>query len=107
MGETKMKHLFPVIEPYKTHQIQVDERHSLYVEECGNKEGQAVVFLHGGPGAGSEAYHRRFFDPEKYHIILFDQRGCGRSRPHAELQNNSTWDLVNDMEKIRQCLSVS
>lgn len=101
-----MRKLYPPLEPYMAHSIEVDSPHVLYVEECGNKNGQPVVFLHGGPGAGCEIYHRRFFDPEKYRIILFDQRGCGRSTPHAELNNNTSWDLVADMEIIRQHLGV-
>jgi proline iminopeptidase len=101
-----MKKLYPSTEPYKTHKIEVDSLHKLYVEECGCTGGEPIVFLHGGPGAGCESYHRRFFDPTKYRIILFDQRGCGRSSPHAELKNNTTWDLVADMEVIRQHLNI-
>lgn len=101
-----MKKMYPVIEPFKSHYLKVDSRHTLYVEECGRIDGEPIVFLHGGPGAGCEAHHRRFFDPDKYRIILFDQRGCGRSRPHAELENNTTWDLLADMETIRQHLGI-
>jgi len=101
-----MNKLYPAIEPYKTHKIEVDSLHKIYAEECGRADGEPVVFLHGGPGAGCEVYHRRFFDPSKYRIILFDQRGCGRSAPHAELKNNTTWDLVADMEVIRQQLGI-
>lgn len=101
-----MRNLYPDIEPYATHALRVDEQHLLYVEECGNPQGLPVVFLHGGPGSGCEAYHRRFFDPARYRIILFDQRGCGRSKPHAELLGNNTQSLVSDMEAIRQRLGV-
>jgi len=101
-----MKKLYPAIEPYKVHQIETDSPHSLYIEECGCEDGEPIVFLHGGPGAGCENHHRRFFDPDKYRIILFDQRGCGRSTPHAELEKSTAWALVADMEVIRQQLGV-
>ncbi len=94
------------IEPYCTHRLKVSELHELHVEECGNPEGTPVVFVHGGPGGGSEPWHRQFFDANRYRIILFDQRGCGRSTPHAELRENTTWDLVADMEKIRELLGI-
>jgi proline iminopeptidase len=96
-----MRELYPEIEPYRTHRLAVDDIHELHVEECGNPEGLPVVFLHGGPGAGVSPYHRRFFDAARYRIVLFDQRGAGRSTPHAELRNNTTQDLVADIEKIR------
>jgi len=102
-----MRQLYPDIKPYKTHHIEVDEPHILYVEESGNPEGIPVLFVHGGPGAGCEAYHRRFFDPNLYRIILFDQRGAGRSTPHAELKDNTTQDLVADMEVIREHLDIN
>jgi proline iminopeptidase len=98
--------LFPDIEPYTTHRIQVDSPHELHVEECGNLEGLPVLFVHGGPGAGCEEFHRRFFDPNVYRIILFDQRGAGRSTPHASLENNTTPQLVADMEIIREHLGI-
>ncbi|RLT93084.1 prolyl aminopeptidase [Ketobacter sp.] len=101
-----MQVLYPDIKPYKEHSIIVDMPHRLYVEECGNPNGLPVVFLHGGPGAGCEVFHRRFFDPQKYRIVLFDQRGCGRSTPHASLKNNCTQDLVRDMEVIREHLGI-
>jgi proline iminopeptidase len=101
-----LKDLYPDIEPFHHWRLRVDEVHSLYVEECGRRKGIPVVFLHGGPGAGCEPYHRRFFDPERYHIILFDQRGSGRSTPHASLQDNTTWHLVEDMEKLREKLGL-
>jgi len=97
---------YPPIEPYARHRIAVDQRHSLYVEECGNPSGIPAVFLHGGPGAGCEPGHRRFFDPERYRIVLFDQRGSGRSTPHADLTDNTTWDLVADCERIRTTLGI-
>ena len=97
---------YPQIKPYVKHSLEVDHPHMLYVEECGNPRGVPVVFLHGGPGAGCEPYHRSFFDPEAYHIVLFDQRGCGRSSPHAELEGNTTQALVADMEAIRRQLGI-
>lgn len=98
--------LFPEIKPYATHRVAVDAPHTLHVEELGNPEGLAVVFVHGGPGAGCEDYHRRYFDPEAYRIVLFDQRGAGRSTPHACLENNATQALVRDMETIRRRLGI-
>jgi proline iminopeptidase len=98
--------LYPDIQPYVQHTLEVEPPHTLHVEECGNPSGIPVVFIHGGPGAGCEAYHRRFFDPERYRIILFDQRGCGRSTPHASLENNTTQALVADMEAIREHLKI-
>ncbi|MDH5600918.1 MAG: alpha/beta fold hydrolase, partial [Gammaproteobacteria bacterium] len=85
-----MRQLYPDIKPYKIHHLKVDEPHVLYVEESGNPEGIPVLFVHGGPGAGCENYHRRFFDPNVYRIILFDQRGAGKSTPHAGLEGNTT-----------------
>lgn len=101
-----MRTLYPDIHPYAEHMIAVDDHHSLYVEESGNAHGIPVLFVHGGPGGGTSPAHRSFFDPEKYRIILFDQRGCGRSRPHASLQDNTSQALVTDMEIIRQQLNV-
>lgn len=98
--------LYPPIEPYATRRIAVDEVHELYLEECGNPRGIPAIFLHGGPGAGCEANHRRFFDPARYRIVLFDQRGSGRSTPHAALSENTTWHLVSDMERIRRELAI-
>ena len=98
--------LYPKVEPYHEFQLKVDELHTLWVEECGNPNGVAAVFLHGGPGAACEEFHRRFFDTKHYRIILFDQRGCGRSIPHAELRNNTTQNLVADIEHIRNYLSI-
>ena len=98
--------LYPDLEPYVQHTLAVEPPHTLHIEECGNPSGIPVVFIHGGPGAGCEAYHRRFFDPQRYRIILFDQRGCGRSTPHASLENNTTQALVSDMEAIREHLKI-
>lgn len=98
--------LYPDIKPYVKHTLAVDNLHRLYVEECGNPHGLPVLFIHGGPGAGCEPYHRRFFDPTVYRIVLFDQRGCGYSTPHAELAGNTTQALIADMEKIRHYLGI-
>ena len=97
---------YPAIEPYHEFQLKVSETHTLWVEESGNPHGMPVVFLHGGPGAACETFQRRFFDPQHYRIILFDQRGCGRSTPHAELVDNTTQDLVADIEHIRKHLDI-
>ncbi len=101
-----MRTLYEPLEPYARHELAVDTPHRLYVEECGNPQGLPVVFLHGGPGAGCETYHRRFFDPQRYRIVLFDQRGAGRSTPHAALDGNDTGALVRDMEAIRRHLQI-
>ncbi len=101
-----MSPLYPPIRDNQHFFLPVDDIHTLYVEECGEPDGIPVVFLHGGPGSGCEKWHRSFFDPERYRIILFDQRGCGRSTPHAALENNTTWDLVADMERIRRHLGI-
>ena len=82
--------------------LEVDGGHKIYVERCGNPKGKPVIVLHGGPGGGCSPVMRRYFDPTKYHIILFDQRGCGRSKPQASIKNNTTWDLVADIELIRE-----
>jgi len=96
-----VRELYPDIEPYRTHRLAVGDLHELYIEECGNPDGLPVVFLHGGPGAGVSTFHRRFFDPARYRIVLFDQRGAGKSTPHASLEDNTTWHLVADIETIR------
>lgn len=101
-----MREFYPEIEPYKKGHLQVSEIHSLYWEESGNPQGQPVLFLHGGPGGGTAPMHRRFFDPKHYRIILFDQRGSGNSTPSAELKDNTTWDLVNDIEKLREFFNI-
>jgi len=101
-----MKELYPPIEPYAVHVLNVGGGHGVYVEECGNPAGIPVVFLHGGPGGGCKIYHRSFFDPAKYRAILFDQRGCGRSTPHGRLEDNTTQHLLADMDTIREWLGV-
>ena len=98
--------LYPDIEPYDSGYLQVSPLHRIYFEQCGNPGGKPAVFVHGGPGAGCNAKSRRFFDPARYRIVLFDQRGCGRSTPHAELADNTTWHLVADMERIREQLRI-
>jgi proline iminopeptidase len=99
--------LYPPLEPYKTGRLRVSPVHELYFEESGNPQGKPVVFLHGGPGSGTDAKQRRFFDPKAYRIVLFDQRGCGKSTPHASLEDNTTWDLVADIEKLRSHLGIA
>lgn len=98
--------LFPEIEPFATGLLDLDGRHRMYWEQSGNPEGMPVVFLHGGPGAGSATAHRRFFDPLHYRIIVYDQRGCGRSRPRAEIRDNTTDHLLNDLERLRRHLGI-
>jgi len=98
--------LYPEIKPYKTHRFALEAPHEIYVEESGNPDGVPVVFLHGGPGSGCQDYHRRFFDPQCYRIVLFDQRGSGKSTPHASLENNTTQALMADMEAIRSKLGI-
>lgn len=98
--------LYPEIEPYQSGQLDVGDGHRLYWELCGNPGGKPVVFLHGGPGAGASPNHRRQFDPERYNILVWDQRGCGRSTPHASLEANTTWHLVDDIERLREMVGV-
>ena len=98
--------LYPPIEPFRQGRLPVGEGHEIYFEECGHPEGKPVVFLHGGPGGGCEALHRRFWDPARYRVVLFDQRGCGRSTPHASLEANTTWHLVADIERLREHLGI-
>ena len=97
--------LYPNCEPYNFNFLSKNG-HKIYYEECGNPDGKPAVFLHGGPGGGGSTQVRRFFNPEKYRIIIFDQRGCGRSAPHGCLENNTTWDLVDDIESIRLLLNI-
>jgi proline iminopeptidase len=98
--------LYPPIEPFASGMLDVGDGHRIYWEMCGNPSGKAAVFLHGGPGSGCSAAHRRLFDPKKYCVMLFDQRGCGRSMPHAGLEANTTWHLVSDMEALRKLFGV-
>lgn len=104
---SKLRDFFPPIEPLRKIRLPVSNLHELYVEEVGNPQGQPIVFLHGGPGGGIDADHRRYFDPTHYRIILFDQRGSGQSTPLAELRENTTWDLIADIETIRQYFGIS
>jgi proline iminopeptidase len=101
-----LRTMYPAIEPYNTGMLRVSDTHEIYYEECGNPRGKPAVFVHGGPGAGCDNRARSFFDPDAYRIVLFDQRGCGRSRPHASLVDNTTWHLVADMEKLRSHLGI-
>jgi len=101
------RELFPEIEPYATRTLQVSPLHRIHVEEAGNPQGAPILFLHGGPGGGLSPMHRRFFDPGHYRIILIDQRGCGKSTPYAELAENTTWDLVRDIERVRETLGIA
>lgn len=105
-AETSMRSFYPPIEPHHTGFLDVDAEHSLYWEECGNPDGDPIVFLHGGPGMGCSKNARQFFDPRYFRIILFDQRGSGKSKPFASLNQNTTWDLVADMEKLRRYFNV-
>ena len=97
---------YPEIEPYDAGMLRVSDLHEIYYEQSGNPDGKPVVFVHGGPGGGTEPKQRRFFDPAAYRIVLFDQRGCGKSRPYAELRENTTQDLVSDMERLRERLGI-
>ncbi len=101
-----MRDLYPPIAPYQSGMLRVSDLHTLYFEQSGNPEGKPVVFLHGGPGGGSVPVFRQYFDPAKWRIVIFDQRGCGRSTPHAELRENTTWDLVSDIEVLRSHLQI-
>lgn len=101
-----MRELYPPIEPYLEGDLKVSDRHTLHFEISGNPAGKPVVFLHGGPGGGTIPVYRQFFDPQRWRIVLFDQRGCGRSQPYAELEDNTTWHLVDDIEKLRQHLAI-
>jgi proline iminopeptidase len=103
---TALSALHPSIDPYDQRMVEVGDGHRLYVEQCGNPDGLPVVVLHGGPGGGCSPMMRRFFDPRKWRVVLFDQRGCGRSRPHASVEANTTWHLVRDIEHIREMLGI-
>ncbi|AXQ94854.1 prolyl aminopeptidase [Cereibacter azotoformans] len=98
--------LYPSIDPFDQRVIDMGDGHRIYVEQCGNPQGEAVLVLHGGPGGGCSPSMRRYFDPERYRVVLFDQRGCGRSRPHASVEANTTWHLVSDIEVIRAKLGI-
>ncbi len=100
------KKLYPPVEPFNTFYLNVSSIHTIFVEESGNPNGKPVIFLHGGPGGGIEPIYRQYFNPRKWRIIIFDQRGCGKSIPHAELKENTTWNLVEDIEKIREYLKI-
>jgi len=101
-----MRELYPEIEPYQQGYLKVSPVHEIYYEQSGNPDGIPIVFVHGGPGGGTEPFQRRFFDPAAYRIVLFDQRGAGKSRPHASLEDNTTWHLVSDMERLREELGI-
>jgi len=98
--------LYPPIDPYDQRMLDVGDGHRIYVEQCGDPEGIPVVVLHGGPGGGCSPAMRRYFDPAHYRVVLFDQRGCGRSRPHASVEANTTWHLVRDIEHIRETFGI-
>ncbi|KAF3997219.1 prolyl aminopeptidase [Glaciimonas immobilis] len=102
----KLRCFYPPIAPHAHDLLDVGEGHHIYWEECGNPAGKPVIFLHGGPGAGCNENHRRLFDPRRYRVVLFDQRGCGRSIPHAHLEANTTWHLVDDIERLRILLNI-
>ena len=101
-----MNYLYPPVEPFNHGWLDVGDGHSIYYEESGNPAGKPCVFIHGGPGGGATPEARQFFNPERYRIVIFDQRGCGRSTPHAALHDNTTWDLVADMERLRALLGI-
>ena len=105
-SQVDLRPLYPKIEPYDQGHLAVSGHHEVYYEQCGNPDGKPVVFVHGGPGGGATEDYRRFFDPDAYRIVLFDQRGCKRSRPYASLQDNTTWHLVDDIEAIREHLAI-
>ena len=102
-----MRELYPPREAYQEGKLKVSDLHTIYFEESGNPQGKPIVVLHGGPGGGCPSYYRQYFNPEKWRLIMFDQRGCGKSTPHAELRENTTWDLVSDIEKIREHLGIN
>ncbi|MEO1186427.1 MAG: prolyl aminopeptidase, partial [Cyanobacteria bacterium J06636_27] len=102
-----MRELYPPREAYQEGKLKVSDLHTIHFEESGNPQGKPIVVLHGGPGGGCPSYYRQYFNPEKWRLIMFDQRGCGKSTPHAELRENTTWDLVSDIEKIREHLGIN
>ncbi|CNL74290.1 prolyl aminopeptidase [Yersinia aleksiciae] len=102
----QLRGLYPAYEPYDSGLLDTGDGHQIYWELCGNPDGKPAVFIHGGPGGGIAPYHRQLFNPTKYKVLLFDQRGCGRSTPHASLENNTTWHLVEDIERLRKMAGV-
>ncbi len=104
--EKPRRSLYPARDAFHTQTLEVSGGHSIYVEQSGREDGEPVVVLHGGPGGGCSPAMRRFFDPDRYRVILFDQRGCGRSTPYASVENNTTWDLIDDIEVIRETLRI-
>ncbi|MEM7712744.1 MAG: prolyl aminopeptidase [Cyanobacteria bacterium P01_A01_bin.68] len=102
-----MRELYPPREAYQEGKLKVSDLHTIHFEESGNPQGKPIVVLHGGPGGGCPNYYRQYFNPEKWRVIMFDQRGCGKSTPHAELRENTTWDLVSDIEKLREHLGIN
>lgn len=107
MSTQPRRDLYPATEPWQTEMLQVTDLHTIYVERSGNPMGRPAIALHGGPGGGLSPEMRRFFDPARYHVVGFDQRGCGRSTPHAETRENTTWDLIADIERVRERLEIS
>ena len=103
---TQLRTLYAPIEPFDSGHLKVSDLHNIYYEQCGNPNGKPVVFLHGGPGGGLVPEYRQFHDPDAYRVVLFDQRGAGKSTPHASLEENTTWDLVADIEKLREHLGI-
>ena len=101
-----LKELYPEITEFNSFMLETNSKHRVYVEEAGNMSGTPILFLHGGPGGGIEPIYRQYFNPKKWRIIIFDQRGCGKSIPHAELDENTTWHLVEDIESIRKYLKI-
>ena len=104
--KSAVQYLYPPIDPFDQRMMEMPGGHTIYFEQCGNPDGIPVIVLHGGPGGGCSPAMRRYFDPAVYRVVLFDQRGCGRSRPHASVENNTTWDLVADIERIRETLDI-
>ncbi|MGB7319511.1 MAG: prolyl aminopeptidase [Planktotalea sp.] len=104
--KSAVQYLYPPIDPFDQQMMDMPGGHCIYFEQCGNPEGVPVIVLHGGPGGGCSPAMRRYFDPDVYRVVLFDQRGCGRSKPHSSVSNNTTWDLIADIERIREALGI-